>query len=93
MTDQTVTPDEQKKTTATKAILAFLSLAVTNLLVNWTSGGTPLPTDGGTLDVWALVANILTTLGGTAAVYRWPNKDKEPAATVVEESSGGRHEA
>jgi uncharacterized membrane protein YphA (DoxX/SURF4 family) len=58
-----------------KAILAFASLVITNLLTNYASNGTPLPlTDDGQLSWGTLLINLATTAAGTFSVYQWPNK-------------------
>lgn len=70
-----------------KAILAFASLAVTNLLVNYTQGGTPLPLgDNGQLNWGTLLVNLLTVVGGTGLVYTIP------ATGYVAPADKGRHE-
>ena len=55
-----------------KAILAFLSLLVTNVATRWVINGEPLPAAGRD---W--VAFAVTTIGGTWLVYQ---KANAPAA-------------
>ncbi|QEA10796.1 holin [Mycobacterium phage Weirdo19] len=51
-----------------KAILAFVSLLVTNIAADLTAGGQPWPTDGGEWARW-----LLTITLGTWLVYQLPN--------------------
>ena len=51
-----------------KAILAFLSLLVTNVATRWVINGEPLPAAGRD---W--VAFAVTTIGGTWLVYQKAN--------------------
>lgn len=71
-----------------KAIVAGVSLAVTNLLVNYAQGGTPLPLDAnGQLDWGTLLVNLLTIVVGTGAVYQIP-----ATGYVAPADKLGRHE-
>lgn len=58
-----------------KAILAFVSVVLTNLVANFANSSTPVPQTGGE---WLTL--VVTTLLGTWAVYQFPNKQPvEPA--------------
>jgi hypothetical protein len=61
-----------------KAVLAFVSVVVTNLLANFANSSTPAPQTAGE---W--ITLLVTTLVGTAAVYVVPNKPASPAAADV----------
>lgn len=66
-----------------KAILAFVSLIVTNLLTNYAHNDNPLPIDENTGQLnWAtLLINLLTTVIGAGVVYQWPAYGYVPPAT------------
>lgn len=80
----TVQPSSGNRTVSSriKAILAFVSLIVTNLLGNYAHNDNPLPIDGNTgqLNWVTLLVNLLTTAVGTGAVYQWPAYGYVPPA-------------
>lgn len=53
----------------TKAILAFISLVVTNIAADLTAGNEPWPQSGGEWARW-----LLTIILGTWLVYQLPNR-------------------
>lgn len=80
-----------------KAILAFISLVVANLLQNYASADVPLPLDntGTHLDWGKLAINLGTIVIGTMTVHQWDNdkykrrasRNHKPAKRVAKRTS------
>lgn len=77
-----------------KAVIAFVALVLTNLLMNYASGSTPLPLDstGHQLDWFKLLVNVISVVGGTTGVHQFTNGPK-PVAKAKPRKHTAKHAA